>query len=300
MANIDFARLGRTFTSTIHNDTYPAINPAVHPAPCAGKTVLITGAAKGLGRAIAVSYAKAGASRIAITARDDASETHAAAQQAAADAGRADVQLLVLPLDVTSRASAEACAAELRRRGGGWERVDVLVNNAAYLAPFEPLAASNPDAWWHTWEVNVRGVYEVARAFLPLVLDSAAKTVVNVVSAGALALTPGASAYQTSKLAVVRLGEYLMADYGSQGLIVHSVHPASVPTDLARNMPEEFVKVLCNDKPELAGDSIVYLTSKRREWLAGRYISCTWDFPELEKREQEIVERNLLKLQMNF
>ncbi|AEO64725.1 uncharacterized protein THITE_123995 [Thermothielavioides terrestris NRRL 8126] len=261
----------------------------VNPAPCAGKTVLITSAAKGLGRAIAVSYAKAGASRIAITARGGASETHAAAQQAAAEAGRADVQLLVLPLDVTSRASAEACAAELRRRGGGWERVDVLVNNAAHLAPFEPPG-----------RVNVRGAYEVARAFLPLVLDSAAKTVVNVVSAGALALTPGASAYQTSKLAVVRLGEYLMADYGSRGLIVHSVHPASVPTDLARNMPEEFVKVLCNDKPELAGDSIVYLTSKRREWLAGRYVGCTWDFPELEKREQEIVERNLLKLQMNF
>ena len=107
-------------------------------------------------------------------------------------------------------------------------------------------------------------------------------------------------------------------------MLVHSVHPASVVTDLASQMPAELVKgallipgtvqsdellltgnfsaraAVCNDTPELAGDSIVYLTSKRREWLAGRYVSCAWDMPELMGREHEIVERNLLKLQMNF
>lgn len=57
---------------------------------------------------------------------------------------------------------------------------------------------------------------------------------------------------------------------------------------------------MCNDTPELAGDSIVYLTSKRREWLAGRYVSCVWDMPELMAREHEIVEKDLLKLQVNF
>ncbi|KAK4031570.1 hypothetical protein C8A01DRAFT_51396 [Parachaetomium inaequale] len=142
-----------------------------------------------------------------------------------------------------------------------WGYIDILVNNAGYLVPFVPLGKGDK------------------------VLGSMDKTIVNVTSVGALVLTLGTSVYQTSKLAVLRLSEYLI------GLIVYSVYPVSVVTDLA---------TVCNDTPELAGDSIVYLTSKRREWLAGRYVSCAWDMLELIGREYEIVERNLLKLQMNF
>jgi NAD(P)-dependent dehydrogenase (short-subunit alcohol dehydrogenase family) len=213
MAGLNPSPLGLNFSSKTHNDTYAAINPAANPAPCAGKTVLVTGAAKGIGRAIVISYARAGASRIAITARGDASVTHAEALRAAAEAGRSDVELFVLKLDVTDHASIEACAAELHSQ---WGHVDIVVNNAAYLAPFVPLGEGDKDDWWKTWEVNVRGVYWVAHTFLPLVLASTDKTMVNLTSVGALALTPGASAYQTSKLAVLRLAEYLMMDYGSQ------------------------------------------------------------------------------------
>jgi len=298
MATLDPSRLGLNFTSKTHRDTYPEIDPAiVNPPPCAGKTVLITGAAKGLGRAMVCSYAKAGASRIAITARGDASDTHAEAVLAATEAGRSDVQFLVLRLDVTDFASIETCVGEVRSK---WGHVDVLVNNAGYMAPFAPVGEGDREDWWKTYEINVRGVYWVTHAFLPLVLESTDKTIVNVVSVGALALTPGSSAYETSKLAVLRLSEYLMLEYRSRGLIVYPIHPASVPTDLARQMPNEMVEAYCNDTPELAGDTIVYLTSKRREWLAGRYVSMTWDLPELLSREHEIVERNLLQLQMNF
>ncbi|RYP36574.1 hypothetical protein DL768_010931 [Monosporascus sp. mg162] len=261
------SRMGIVFTSKTHHDTYAEINPAVNPAPCAGKTVLVTGAAKGIGRAIVISYARAGASRIAIAARGDASATRARALQAAADAGRQGLEILVLRLD--------------------------------------PLGISDMDEWWRTWEVNVRGVYWVVRALLPLLLRSADKTIVNLTSVGALALTPGASAYQPSKMAVMRLTEYLMVDYMKQGLLAYSVHPASVPTDLASRMPDAIVKgfdgaAVCHDTPELAGDTIVYLTRKRRDWLAGRYVSCTWDMPEFMAREPEIVEKDLLKLQVTF
>ncbi|KAK0665931.1 hypothetical protein QBC41DRAFT_231724 [Cercophora samala] len=297
------SRLGVQFTSKTHHDTYPQIDPSVfHPAPCAGKTVLVTGAAKGIGRAIVASYAKAGASRIAITARGDVSATHAEALHAAAKAGRdvnpvGGVEFLLLRLDVTDYATVEACAAEVAAK---WGHIDILVNNAGYLAPFVPLGEGDRGEWWLTWEVNVRGVYWVVRAMLPLVLRSKDKTIVNVTSVGALALTPGASAYQPSKLAVLRLGEYLMVEYEGEGLLVYSVHPASVATDLAGNMPPEVVKAVCNDTPELAGDGIVYLTSERREWLAGRYVSCAWDLPELMARKDEIVEKDLLKLQVTF
>ncbi|KAK4244150.1 hypothetical protein C7999DRAFT_17570 [Corynascus novoguineensis] len=294
---------GLDFTSKTHSDTYAEINPAVDPAPCAGRTVLVTGAAKGIGRAIVCSYARAGTARIVVTTRTgDASETLAAARQAAAEAGRSNVELISLRLDVNDRASVEACAAELQSRGarGEWAQVDVLVNNAGYMASFAPLADGDADDWWMTYEVNVRGIYWTTRAFLPLVLASELKIIVNTTSIGALLATPGASAYQTSKLAVLRLADHLMAEYGSQGLLVYSVHPGAIVTDLARRMGPELLRTVCNDKPELAGDSYVYLTSKRCEWLAGRYISLTWDLPELMAREEEIVERNLLKVQVAF
>ena len=59
----------------------------------------------------------------------------------------------------------------------------------------------------------------------------------------------------------------------------------------------DFVKVF-TETPELAGDSIVYLTQEKREWLAGRYISCTWDMPELMAKRDEIVEGDKLKAKM--
>lgn len=58
------------------------------------------------------------------------------------------------------------------------------------------------------------------------------------------------------------------------------------------------VVVVLLDTPEVAGDTIVYLTQKRQEWLAGRFVSCTWDMPELFAKKDEIVERDLLKVQM--
>jgi NADP-dependent 3-hydroxy acid dehydrogenase YdfG len=210
---VNLSRLGLSFTSKTHHDTYAEINSASDPAPCAGKTVLVTGAAQGMGRAIVISYARAGASRIAITDRKDASATSTQALQAAVKAGRQGLEVLVLKLDVCDYASIEACVAEVSSK---WGHVDILVNNAGYLAPFEPLGVGDKDEWWRTWEINVRGVYWVVRALLPLLLQSTQKTIVNLASIGALALSPGASAYQPSKMAVMRLTEYLMLDYMQQ------------------------------------------------------------------------------------
>lgn len=59
-----------------------------------------------------------------------------------------------------------------------------------------------------------------------------------------------------------------------------------------------YILAVCIDTPELAGDTIVWLTSERRDWLAGRYVSCNWDMTELLARRDEIVEKDLLKLRL--
>ena len=69
--------------------------------------------------------------------------------------------------------------------GQAFGKLDVVVNNAGYLEAWQPLADSDPDEWWRTWDVNIRGVYEVTRALLPLVLKSEGKTILSIGSNGA-------------------------------------------------------------------------------------------------------------------
>ena len=232
--------LGVNFTSTVHHDTYPTIDPATNQnQPAWPRSVLITGAAKGIGRATAIAYAKSGAARIAVSARvlREAEAICAELVNEAKRVGRPEPQTLALQIDVCDRRSINAAASTIQK---AWKRLDILINNAAYLAPFVPLADGDESEWWYTWEVNIRGVYWVTKALLPLLLQAGVpgdKTVINVSSIGALALTPGASAYNPSKTALTRFTEFLMVDHQDQGLLSYSVHPASVATNLAKRMP---------------------------------------------------------------
>jgi NAD(P)-dependent dehydrogenase (short-subunit alcohol dehydrogenase family) len=200
------------FVKTTCHDTYPAIDPKTQ-SDCTGKYVLITGASKGIGRVTAVSFAKAGASHIAISARSKLDDTVAAVLAAAKEAGHTKPTVLPLEFDVNNREGVSAAAKTTEAEFG---KLDILVNNAGYLATFTPLLEGDEDEYWKTWEVNYRGIYWVTKAFLPLVLKSELKTVLNLSSIGALLLVPGASAYQVSKFAILKLTEFFNVDYANQ------------------------------------------------------------------------------------
>lgn len=68
-------------------------------------------------------------------------------------------------------------------------------------------------------------------------------------------------------------------------------------TDMGKGLGESYRPILI-DTPELAGGSIAWMTGERRDWLAGRYISCTWDMSEMMKKKQEIIDGDLLKVRM--
>lgn len=248
------------FVPTLHHDTYARIDPT--QTDLSGRNVLITGASRGLGKAMAVSYAKAGVSGIAILARSDLSSVEGELVEAAKKAGHSPPKIVRLTADATDRAAVEKAAQQVAT---SFDSIDILINNAGYLETFKPMADTDPDEWWKVFEVNVKGVYLTTRSFLPLVLKSNEKTVVMVSSIGGVATRAGASAYQTTKTAVLRLNDFLMAEYGEQGLLAFGIHPGGVMTELAKTMPKELHGNL-NDTAELAGDTIVFLTKERREW----------------------------------
>ncbi|ERF72992.1 hypothetical protein EPUS_08849 [Endocarpon pusillum Z07020] len=284
-------------TSTIHNDTYPAIHPA--NVSFAGKAVFITGGSKGLGRAMALSFAKAGASYIAVGARSDMSQLAKDVEAAAVSANRSAPKFLPIKLDVTEERSIEMAAAEVEKEFG---KLDILVNNAGILGKHGLIADSNPEEWWQVLDVNVRGPYLVTRAFLPILLKGQDKFIVNVTSVGAHLVNPTLSAYQVSKLGLLRLSQLIYAEYSAQGVVSFCIHPGNSPTDIMGG-PEgvaDHLKPVFVETPELSADSIVYLTSEKRDWLGGRYINCTWDLPELMAKKDEIVKDDKLKVRLVY
>jgi NAD(P)-dependent dehydrogenase (short-subunit alcohol dehydrogenase family) len=180
---------------TLHTDTYPAIDPKqwnMH-----GKVVAITGASKGIGRAMAISYAQAGASGIAILARSSSglSETSDAVHEAAKLAGHEAPKVVQIVADVTDETLVASAAHRVESSFG---KLDILINNAAYLDGWKVIGESDPEDWWKSFVVNVKGTYLVTKTFLPLLIKSrdGMKTIVNVASIGANLLSHGGSGYQ--------------------------------------------------------------------------------------------------------
>ncbi|TIA46257.1 NAD-P-binding protein [Aureobasidium pullulans] len=294
MSESQLHHAGFKFTPTIHNDTYDFISTKTQNLK--GKRVFLTGASKGIGKETALSFARAGASSIALGARSSLSDLASEVEKAAKDAGYAAPKVISIKLDVTDVSSTEEAARTIKSEFGG---LDFLFNNAGYLEDFKKIAESDPDEWWKTQEVNIKGPYLVARAFIPVLLDTkdGDKTIINTSSIGAHFIMPGASSYQSTKLSLLRLGEFIQAEYADQGILCYGIHPGGVMTELASRMPKESHHVLC-DQPQLAADTVAWLVNEKREWLAGRYVSVTWDMKEFLEKKDEIVKKDLLKVRM--
>jgi len=215
---------------------------------------------------------------------------------AAKAAHRKAPRILRLAFDVSFPKSVEDASKSVKETFG---RLDVVVNNAAIADLSKPVTETDPEEWWTTWTVNMRGPYLVTRYFLPLLLDSVdgLKIIVYVSSIGAHVMRPGASAYQTSKLALLRFTEFVELEYKDKGLLPIALHPGSVLTDMGNGLPSE-LRVWLQDTPTLPADFVVWLTKDRKEWLSGRYVSANWDVSELEAKKEEIVKGDKLKVKM--
>lgn len=259
-----------------------------------GKAVLVTGASRGVGKAMAISYAKAGVSNIALLARSDLTSIVKEVEEAAAKVNRKKPNVITIQCDITK---VDDCANAAKSVEENFGRLDILINNAGYMASWQKIHKSDPDEWWRTFEINVKGMYLMCRAFLPILLKGGDKTIVTTTSAGAIVTFDGASAYQTTKTTELRINDFLSQEYGKEGLLAYAIHPGGVKTELASTLPEWMLPYI-KDEPDLPGDTIVWLTKERRLWLADRYISCQWDMEELESKRKHIEDNNLLRVRL--
>lgn len=177
----------------------------------AGKTVLVTGANRGLGRALVDELLKRGAKCV-----------YAASRNGAVASGERVVPVM---LDVTDE-------AQIQRAVGQVDSLDILVNNAGVSVADD---LSDRSAFEHHLAVNLYGTLDVTRAFLPALTRSQG-TVVNVISLSALAAVPVLPAYSVSKAASLSLTQSFRAQLRGQGVSVYAVLPGPIETDMVRDL----------------------------------------------------------------
>jgi NAD(P)-dependent dehydrogenase (short-subunit alcohol dehydrogenase family) len=195
----------------------------------AGKTALITGAASGIGLAIAQAFADAGA-RVWLT---DINAGAGAREAAALRAGGASAEFL--PLDVSDEAACQAIA----RRVLAAAPLDILVNNAG-IGGVGTLLQTSPEQFDRILQVNVRGVFNVTRAFLPALLERGSASLINLASVGGVVGIPERLAYCTSKFAVVGFTKSLALDHAREGLRANAICPGRVETPFVRQRIAEY------------------------------------------------------------
>lgn len=246
---MDFpSHTGFNFTQTLHNDIYPAIDPTKSDLSQPHKVVLVTGCGRGIGRSIALRFAESSVASIILCART-ASELDEVEQ--AISTINPHIKVSKFGIDVTDEEAVNKAAEAVRREEG---RLDVLINNAGMSNDWEPII-DGPTAWYlATWDLHIKGTYLMLKAFLPLMVETAKTNgsivdVINTTSFASHFIIPGASAYQSSKLALNRLTEFVAAEYEPQGVNCISLAPGSVGgTSIMKNPPE---LVLASKSPVL-------------------------------------------------
>ena len=236
----------------------------------AGRTVIVTGAATGIGQAFAVGCATQGAN-VVVADMNAADETVALVEGAGGKA-------IAVRVDVADDASVRAMADAALRRFG---HIDGLVNNAAYfrevrLTPFEEL---DPAQWDRIFAVNVKGVWQCCKAVMPAMRDQKSGSIVNIASVVAVAGQPGYLHYVATKGAVLSMTKGLAKECGPNGVRVNVIAPGFVLTDATKDRPVEwqqsFLKARAisrEQKPDDLVGTALYLLSDLAGFVSGQTI----------------------------
>ncbi|MFY9822132.1 MAG: glucose 1-dehydrogenase [Thermoanaerobaculia bacterium] len=238
----------------------------------AGKVVLVTGASRGIGEAVALGFAGAGA-RLVLASRK-IEGVSAVAEKIQGQGGEA----VAVACHTGKAADVEALAARAKEAFGG---VDVVVNNAATNPHYGPLLAAEEGHWDKTFEVNVKGYVNTIRACLPMMRERGGGAVVNVASVAGLVPHSGLGVYGVSKAAVIMLTKTLAIELARENVRVNAIAPGLIQTRFSEALwtaPEARERALRSipqrrlGQPEDLVGAVLYLASDAAKFTTGAVL----------------------------
>jgi 3-oxoacyl-[acyl-carrier protein] reductase len=200
------------------------------------RSALVTGSARGIGRAIAQRLSADGFC-VVVADIDEAAARATAQQIGAGDPQRA----FALPVDVSDPASVQALMAAVLQRCG---HIDVLVNNAGIVGAAQPVATYPIADWRRIMSINLDGVFYCCQAALPSMLQRESGRIINMASISGKEGNPGLAAYSTSKAGVIGLTKSLAKEVATRGILVNCITPAIIETELLQQMGPDVVATL--------------------------------------------------------
>ncbi len=236
-----------------------------------GKVAWVTGASRGLGKAMALALAEAGADLV-LSAR-----TVVDLEGTASDVKRLGRRAVVVQADVTRRAEAEAVVAKAI---AAFDRIDILVNNAGVSAVKSLLETEEAD-WDHVIGTNVRGPYLCTRAVGPHMIARKAGKVINIASVLSLIGEPYVIPYAASKGAILQFTRGLAIEWARYNIQVNAICPGYFSTAMNRSFLEsdegqayikQWVPMRRPGRPEELGPVVVFLASSASDFMTGAHI----------------------------
>jgi NAD(P)-dependent dehydrogenase (short-subunit alcohol dehydrogenase family) len=235
------------------------------------KTAIVTGGGSGIGRAVAIAYAREGA-KVVIGDVDE-------------DGGKETLRLLKDEVDgaeaifVRSDASsAEENEALVKAAIDAFGALHIACNNAGVSGELKPVAELGVEAWDRVVAINLSGVFYGMHAQIPRILEAGGGAIVNMASILGQVGTRGASGYVAAKHGVVGLTQTAALEYSAEGLRVNAVGPGYIDTPLLESLPDDARAGLVDLHPigrlgrsEEVAELVVWLSSERASFVSGAY-----------------------------
>lgn len=239
-----------------------------------GKTVVITGASRGIGEATARHVAALGAT-VVLAAR-----TEDRIAQIASEIEGAGGTAYPVVCDVCDASAVRGLVQTALAKTG---RLDLMVNNAGIIDPIARLADSDPSAWGQVVDTNVKGVYHGLRYAIPAMVDAGGGTVVNISSGAATSALEGWSHYCATKAAVLSLTRVADKEYRAKGVRVIGLSPGTVATDMQVQIKASGINPVSQLDPdahipaEWVARAIAWLTGSDADAFLGTDFSLKTD-----------------------